>query len=190
MNGATPGGWTRRGFLRAGGLLAAGGLAGCLGGLAGRGAGATGSPDDGAGLTLETLDVRGSPGEPVAIPAAGTVTLVDFFATWCGPCRQQMETLGTVRDDFGDELFVVSVTTESDRAAIRRFWREYDGRWPVALDARGDANLSYAVKGIPTLVLLGADGIERWRHRGLAGIDAVVEQVETAIADGGAATSG
>lgn len=190
MNRATPGGRTRRGLLRASGLLATGGLAGCLGGLDGRVPGATGSPGDGAGLTLETLDVRGSPGEPVAIPAASTVTLVDFFATWCGPCRPQMGSLGTVRDDFGDELFLVSVTAESDRGAIRRFWREYDGRWPVALDARGDANLSYGVKGIPTLVLLGADGTERWRHRGLAGVDAVVEQVEAAAADGAAVASG
>lgn len=133
-------------------------------------------------IRLRTLEVAGSPGGTVPVRRPGTVTLVDFFATWCVPCRHQMATLGAVRSTFdGDELYLTSVTTETDESAIRDFWRSYDGRWPVLLDPDIEATRAYEVKGIPTLVIVGRAGEIHWSHRGLARESTLMRELREAI---------
>jgi thiol-disulfide isomerase/thioredoxin len=175
---------TRRQLLATAGTAA---LAGCLGGsrTTERPGGGTESPSDTAGADvtrLRSLDVGPSPGSRVPVREPGTVSLVDFFATWCAPCKPQMDVLDAVRSSHAaDRLHMVSVTSETDEAAVREFWREYDGGWPVLLDPELTATQAYEVKGIPTLVLLDGDGEVTWRHRGLAGEDTLQEKVGEAL---------
>jgi thiol-disulfide isomerase/thioredoxin len=168
----------RRRLLAAGATVGAAALTGCLDAVSPGGGGST----RGDVIHLDTLDVGGSPGGTVPLRPPETLSLLDFFATWCGPCRPQMSTLGRVRDRFDeDDLHMVSVTTESDEAAVGQFWREYDGAWPVALDQEATAQQAYAVKGIPTLVVVDPDGTEHWRHRGLADFETLGEEVQAAL---------
>jgi len=173
----------RREFLiSASGALAAG-LAGCLGGAGPLGGGSgDGTSTPGDVTQLSSLEVGPSPGGEVAVRRAGTASLVDFFATWCAPCKPQMENLNTVRSEFGeDELYMTSVTNETDEGAIRDFWTEYDGNWPVLMDPDLEATQQFEVKGVPTLVLLDGGGQVTWRHRGLAGADSLMEHVTEAV---------
>jgi thiol-disulfide isomerase/thioredoxin len=166
----------RREVLLTAGAAAVAGLAGCLD----EGGAATSTASD--VIRLSSLDVGPSPGGTVPVREPGTVSLVDFFATWCAPCEPQMENLDAVRSRYGDrELYVTSVTSESDEGAIRQFWKEYDGNWAVLLDPELVATQGYQVKGIPTLVLLDGDGDVVWRHRGLAGKDTLLSKVGEAI---------
>jgi len=167
---------SRRSLLRAGGVAALGGLAGCLGDVRSRLAG--GGTDD-EGLALESLSVGGSSGGELVVNPEGQATLVDFFATWCQPCKPQMEGLGTVRERYPD-LAMRSITNESDRGAVREFWREYDGTWPVLIDPDAEAQRAYQPPGMPTLFVYDADGEEVWRHTGLARTERIAEAVETA----------
>jgi thiol-disulfide isomerase/thioredoxin len=167
---------SRRSALRATGVALAGGLAGCLGDVRSQLAGGGGSDE---GLTLESLAVGGSPGSELVVNPAGEVTLVDFFATWCQPCKPQMEGLGTVRERYPD-LAMRSITNETDRDAVRDFWREYDGTWPVLIDPQAEAQQAYQPPGVPTLYVYDADGEEVWRHTGLARTERIAEAVETA----------
>lgn len=160
---------SRRAFLQGGATAGAIALAGCLGGT---------RPASGTGLSLQSLEVGGSPGGTVHLRREGTVSLLDFFATWCTPCKPQMAELRQVRSTFDESsLHQVSITSESDRDAIRSFWTEYEGTWPVVLDTDLEANQRYDVTGIPTMVLIDEDGTEHWRHTGLAAAETVIEEV-------------
>jgi len=175
---------TRRRLLAGLAAAAGGAAAGCLGTLdsgdggGGRDAdGDTGS-DGHDGRTVDTLAVGGSPGETVPV-APARVTLLDFFATWCAPCKPQMANLRQVDRAF-PEVHMLSVTNESDGDAVRSFWREYDGTWPVALDPQLELSSAYRAGRVPTMVVLDADGTERWRHSGLAATDTIRAELEAA----------
>lgn len=161
---------TRRAVLRAAGAGGLAAVAGCLDAVG-----------TGGGLTLQTVDVRSSPGTKIAVAPTGQVVLLDFFATWCAPCKPQMKSLRSVHEKFPD-VHLLSITTETDDDAIQEFWEEYEGTWPVAKDPELRATEQYDVGGIPTLIVLDPDGGEVWRHIGLA----AQKDIERAIRDAGA----
>ena len=184
---------SRRAYLASVAAVAAG-LAGCTAGGEGAGDGSTdrstvpGTPTSGApggeeseGLRLESLAVGGSPGGDLTLDPQGRPLLLDFFATWCAPCKPQMESLRAIDASF-PHLRMRSVTRETDREAVADFWRDYEGTWPVAMDPRLHAFEKYGVTRVPVLVVLDAAGSEVWRHAGLASEDAIERAVEEASA--------
>jgi thiol-disulfide isomerase/thioredoxin len=169
--------WSRRAVLATGGAVGAS-LAGCLG------SGIAGSEDvstRAAPITLPALAEAGSPGGTVPVRQPETVSLIDFFGTWCAPCKPQMAHLRTIREDFPD-LHMVSITWESDDTAVGAFWRRYEGTWAVAQDPELRSGERYGIRSIPTLVLLAADGTEVWRHTGLVAAEDIAAEVEAARA--------
>lgn len=102
----------------------------------------------------------------------GEVVLLDFFATWCGPCKTQVPQLAQIDEDYNtSEVIVVSIGSPSDSiTGLRQFKKDYRMEWPVALDSVG-AFEKYDVEVIPTLVILDQNGNVYFRHEGL--VDAV-----------------
>ena len=92
----------------------------------------------------------------------GKVVLVDFWATWCGPCVGEMPTVIAAYDKFKDKGFeVVGISLDQDKAALEGFIKEQGMTWPQYFDGKGwqnDIAGKYGIQSIPATFLVGKDG--------------------------------
>jgi cytochrome c biogenesis protein CcmG/thiol:disulfide interchange protein DsbE len=92
----------------------------------------------------------------------GQAVVLDFWASWCGPCRAQSPVLESVAKSFGGQtLRVLGVGTSDDREHITRFLQRSSLGYPSVFDDQEVASSLYHVQGLPTLVLIGKDGTVR-----------------------------
>lgn len=99
----------------------------------------------------------------------GKYALVNFWATWCAPCRKEMPALDALQSEFGGDQFeVVTIATgRNPLPAITRFFDEIGVKsLPVLLDPNQKLAREMAVLGLPVTVLLNPDGFEIARLRG------------------------
>jgi len=95
------------------------------------------------------------------------VILLDFWATWCGPCVQAMPQVDAVAKQFAPEgLVFYAVNSGEDPATIKEFLSTSKMEVPVALDQKGQIGPLYGVEGIPQTVLIGKDGKVQVVHVG------------------------
>ncbi len=118
----------------------------------------------------------------------GKVILVNFWATWCVPCRMEMPALAALQDAMGgDDFEVVTIATgRNPQPAIDRFFEEIDvDNLPRYSDARMQLSRSMMVMGLPVSVLIDRDGNEIARLTGDEnwGSDAAKELIAKLIAD-------
>lgn len=93
---------------------------------------------------------------------AGRVIVLNFWATWCPPCRQEMPLLAAAQQQYGERgLMVLTVDVGEDADAVKTFLAQLGVRLSVALDAGGDVAQQYRVLGLPTSYLIDRHGIIR-----------------------------
>lgn len=89
----------------------------------------------------------------------GKYVLVDFWASWCGPCRAEMPTIREVWDRYDrSQLDILGVAVSDSRAASLKAIKELELPWPQILDAGKIPTKLYGINGIPHLILFGPDG--------------------------------
>lgn len=122
---------------------------------------------DGRGAELTSL--RGKP------------VVLNFWATWCGPCRAEMPELVALHN--GDSnLVVLEVNTQETLETIRPFAEEFGMAMPVLVDESGDLRKLYGVRAMPTTLFIDAEGVIRTRWAGLLTGDQLsqfVSQIQT-----------
>jgi thiol-disulfide isomerase/thioredoxin len=91
--------------------------------------------------------------------AGGKVTIIDFWATWCGPCRHALPGLKQLQAAYGsNQVEVVSISEDEDEGAWRSFVAQNGMNWTQKLDLNHQIMRQYGASALPTYVLIGRDG--------------------------------
>ena len=97
----------------------------------------------------------------------GQVVLLNFWASWCGPCRQEMPALDKLHKRYSKLRFaVLGVNVEEDSAQAKRMLREIRVSFPILFDTQNKASELYHVSAMPTTVIIDRDGNMRYLHKG------------------------
>jgi thiol-disulfide isomerase/thioredoxin len=116
-----------------------------------------------AGTRLAPWNGFAFDGKPVAVPAAGKPTVVNFWATWCPPCRAEMPLLQQMAEFYGDRLAFQAVNFKERAVTVQRHLREANWSIPVVLDPMGAGAQAWKVQVFPTTFGFDAQGHARWR---------------------------
>jgi thiol-disulfide isomerase/thioredoxin len=112
----------------------------------------------------------------------GQVVVLDFWASWCGPCRAQSPVLARVAKAIGpDQLRVLGVGTSDDSESIKRFLAREPIGYASVFDDQDVASNLYRVQGLPTLVVIAKDGTVRAVATGFAGETELTRLVKDAM---------
>jgi thiol-disulfide isomerase/thioredoxin len=120
------------------------------------------------GRTAPDIRLEGATGAPVDLAALrGQVVVLNFWASWCGPCLAELPELQRTHDAYRDRgVTVVAVNLREDPAIVRAFVAGQALRMPIALDPDGLAADRYLVKNLPVSFLIDRAGVIRGRHLG------------------------
>lgn len=94
---------------------------------------------------------------------AGKTVILEFWATWCGPCRAILPHMNSLVEKFAsDDVVFVSITDE-DRAKVAPYMMKFTMKARVAIDKEGATHQSYGIETIPYLYIIDPTGVVRWR---------------------------
>jgi peroxiredoxin len=97
----------------------------------------------------------------------GEVVLLNFWASWCGPCRQEMPVLNTLHERYAKLGFsVIGINVDKDVNLADKILKDIPVSFPVLLDDTGTVSGTYNVSAMPTTILVDRDGNMRYLHKG------------------------
>lgn len=97
----------------------------------------------------------------------GKVVYLDFWASWCGPCKQSFPWMNDMQTKYGAKgLQVLAINLDAKKADAEKFLTEMPAKFQVAFDPKSASPRAYGIKGMPTAVLIGTDGKVIEQHGG------------------------
>lgn len=114
-------------------------------------------------FTLQSVD-----GKTVSLAQfKGDVVMINFWASWCGPCRQEMPLLDSIYKQYKDMGFVLlGVNVEPNPHNADAWLRKTPVSYPVLYDPKSEVSQLYQVQAMPTTVIIDRQGIVRFVHNG------------------------
>lgn len=117
-------------------------------------------------FTLPTIE-----GNMVSLSSfKGKKVILNFWATWCPPCRDEIPHMVKLYEKYKDDDYVIvavnMTSTESDIDVVKTFVNDHDMTFPILLDEKGELVALYEMIGYPTSFFLDTDGVIRYRITG------------------------
>ena len=136
--------------------------------------GAPGEPEDAAAagkpanLDFKLKDMHGV--EVRLDSFKGKVILLNFWATWCGPCKAEIPSLVELQEKYADDLVVLGFSVDDPAEKMKPYAEEYKVNYPLLVgNGREDVQNAFGpLLGIPVSVIIGRDGIIALKHTGIA----------------------
>lgn len=128
----------------------------------------------GPGETPPAIDASDQAGKKVELAALkGKVVLVDFWASWCGPCKQEMPVLETLHKKYGEQgLVVIGVNIDNNPKKMNKFLAGTPVSFRIVHDRKLAVASKYEPGTMPTSYFIGRDGKVRYVHEGFQKKDA------------------
>jgi peroxiredoxin len=114
----------------------------------------------------------------------GQVVMINFWASWCGPCRQEFPALDQIYAKYKPMGFtIVAINVESEKSDAEKFLAATPASFPILFDPDNAVSGRYGVSAMPTTVLVDRQGRVRWQHRAYKPGDEAkyIEQIRAAL---------
>jgi cytochrome c biogenesis protein CcmG, thiol:disulfide interchange protein DsbE len=140
--------------------------------------------------TLPSVDVKTLDGENINITAIendGNPIVISFWATWCKPCKKELNNISEVYEDWQDEtgvkVIAISIDNSRSMAKVSPYVNASDWDYEVYLDPNGDLKRAMGVSTVPHTFLLNAKKEIVWQHKGYVDGDEddLLEQIEKIV---------
>jgi len=110
----------------------------------------------------------------------GKVVVLNFWASWCVPCKEENPALAEVWERYrGTDVVLLGILFQDSTAAGREYTARLGNTWPSAVDESGRVALSYGVFGPPETYFIGPDGVIAGRHIGPIDLQTLINGIET-----------
>jgi len=107
----------------------------------------------------------------------GKVVMLNFWASWCGPCREEMPLLDQLHQRYQSQGFLLlGVNTDADVAQANQLLEDIPVDFPVVYDTSGQVSDAYGVDAMPTTLVIDREGKVRFQHRGYSPGDEIEYQ--------------
>lgn len=129
-------------------------------------------------FTLQDLN-----GQPLALSNyRGKIVLLDFWATWCAPCRAEIPHMVEFQDKYREQGFqVVGISMDDGPKPVREFYQEFKMNYPVAIGNDKLADSYGGVLGLPVTLLIGRDGRIEAKYAGIVEMPVLEQRIKTLL---------
>lgn len=117
----------------------------------------------------------------------GKAVYLDFWASWCGPCRASFPMMNEMRSRYADEsLAIIAVNVDSSYAAAQKFLEKYPADFDIVYDPEGKLATEYEVRGMPSSYLINSTGELVYTHVGFRKKDGkkILQQIDNLLGEG------
>ncbi|MFW5996115.1 MAG: TlpA family protein disulfide reductase [Halanaerobiaceae bacterium] len=124
-------------------------------------------------FTLENLE-----GEEVSLDDyRGEKIFLNFWATWCPPCKSEMPDIQKLHED-NENITILTINLQENKNQAETYLQQNDLSFPVLLDTEGEAGNKYLVRSIPTTYIIDKEGIIKDQHIGAMNYETMTEIME------------
>lgn len=112
-----------------------------------------------AGMAAPEFTLQSADGSPVSLADfRGRKVVVNFWATWCPPCRSEMPDMEQVYNERKDDVVVLAVNVQEARPPVRDFADKYGLTFPIPMDTAGEVTKAFGIQSLPTTFFIDAEG--------------------------------